>query len=577
MLQALERVAGSVSGVHIAAVVALALLVTSCSSGTQADAEPTSGQPTPGPELVSEATAEVSVSSVPANTLTAAVEVTATAPVTASVEFRGDVSGEVSSAETPQDRHRIPVVGMHPMSTYELVVTVTDEQGLPVSTEGAVQTFETGALPEGLPGFEVEVIDPSRVAPGHTMFSFLDFAGQSGTSEDPGAQLGTIMVVDASGEPVWYFQDDETLADARQLDNGNFLFEVGDVAAYEVNLFGEVVKEWAGALAGGSDRVGDSDQAEGVGDNARPAAVQVDVESMHHEHGVLSNGNHLGLSTELRTVSGFAEPLCGEDPATFDGTYHLIGDVVYEFDPTTGEVLEEFNLFDYFDPTVSINPDSICDGPAWVFPNNVYRQLDPEAQDWTHANSVVLDEERNALIVSIRLLDEVLAIRYADDDDGPKGEVLWRLGEHGDLEMLGDGSWTYHQHAAEVWPDGSLLIYDNGNGRPSTESSPPGSRVVRYELDDDDMTIRQLWELDSIVDGEVAYAGFVGDADLLGNGNVLISDGGLLGEPNGVSAQITEVVPELPEGGEVVWQLQILGGGNWGSYRAERISELYPT
>ena len=29
--------------------------------------------------------------------------------------------------------------------------------------------------------------------------------------------------------------------------------------------------------------------------------------------------------------------------------------------------------------------------------------------------------------------------------------------------------------------------------------------------------------------------------------------------------------------GEVVWQLQILGGGNWGSYRAERISELYPT
>ncbi|MCB1272139.1 MAG: hypothetical protein KDB31_11980, partial [Microthrixaceae bacterium] len=87
----------------------------------------------PGPELVSEATAEVSVSSVPANTLTAAVEVTATAPVTASVEFRGDVSGEVSSAETPQDRHRIPVVGMHPMSTYELVVTVTDEQGLPVS------------------------------------------------------------------------------------------------------------------------------------------------------------------------------------------------------------------------------------------------------------------------------------------------------------------------------------------------------------------------------------------------------------------------------------------------------------
>jgi hypothetical protein len=62
-----------------------------------------------------------------------------------------------------------------------------------------------------------------------------------------------------------------------------------------------------------------------------------------------------------------------------------------------------------------------------------------DVKDWTHANAVVFDAKRNALIVSSRHMSAVLAIRYADDASGKSGDLLWRLGPGATSHVQGSG------------------------------------------------------------------------------------------------------------------------------------------
>ena len=91
-------------------------------------------------------------------------------------------------------------------------------------------------------------------------------------------------------------------------------------------------------------------------------------------------------------------------------------------------------------------------------------------------------------------------------------------------------------------------------------------------------TAEVVWQRTSTVDGEPSFASFVGDADRLENGNVLITDGGYADRPDGITAQITEVVPDDSEaGGRIVFDLRIADERELIIYRAERIPTLYPT
>ncbi len=119
-------------------------------------------------------------------------------------------------------------------------------------------------------------------------------------------------------------------------------------------------------------------------------------------------------------------------------------------------------------------------------------------------------------------------------------------------------------------------MYDNGNDRPGrgTDEAPLYSRAVLYDIDPDAHTIEQTWEYRSNREGELLFAAFVGDADRLDNGNVLITNGAMNGA-GGLSAQIVEVVPRLPDGGDVVFNFEVDGGAGWIVYRAERIPSLF--
>lgn len=563
----------------LAALAAAAVLATAC---TDDDADPASPAAAEG---TSTSTTEVAGADAPPPGLDARIEITnagPAAPLTADLRVSADVAvvpvvtvsgpgGTVTLPEPePATEHRIPVVGMRADTEHEIAVELRDADGSVVAAAEAL-SHTTGPLPEEMPPIDTLVSDPDRMAPGVTLFNLLDIADVLGIDDTEPAEapwFGWLVAVDATGEVVWLHRAPHPIGDVRMLDDGTILHEYNDTGARRINLFGEVLDEWAGERIRTDLRL-DAFGRQVVGDDAIP----VDTDAMHHEVGMLPNGNLVTLSTELRAVDGFPEPLCGEDPATFDGTYHLISDIVVEVDAVTGELVREWPIADYFDLPAEGATRNVCGIPnQGVFPNWMYQPLEPRARDWTHGNSVVLDEERNALLISLRHVDAVLALRYEDDESGPAGELLWELGPNGTLELL-EGDWSYHQHAPEVQDDGTILLYDNGNGRPD---GPPYSRAVRYEVDDEAGTVTELWEHESTQDGQPAFAPFVGDADRLANGNVLITDGGLFGAVDDVSAQIVEVVPaDDPAGNEVVFELRVTGGQGWAVYRAERLPSLY--
>lgn len=466
------------------------------------------------------------------------------------------------------------LAGMRADTTYTVDVLLL-EAGCAVG-RARPATITSGSLPAELPPIVVESGQPEATQDGVTLFNILDIRDGFGIEVDRGDEpprTGWLVMVDEAGEVVWFHHTDHNMGDAEMLDDGTILVEYNDTLARRINLRGDVLDEWAGSIITGRYLI-DQFGRRVVGDSP----IVVDTDSMHHEHSRLPDGTHATLSTEIRILDGFDTPVCGEDPAEFDGTYHLVADIVVLFDPDTGEILDEFNLFDYFDPRDDPAGLNLCGLPLpFVFPNWLYSPIDPLVRDWTHANAIEADVENNALLVSIRHLDAIIALRWKDDADGPAGELLWHSGPLGDLELL-NGDWHRYQHAPEVGPGSSILVYDNGNRRLGPDGQPLlYSRAVEYVIDQDAGTASQVWEYRAEKGGTPLFAAFVGDVDRLDNGNVLIVDGGLNGaEPfPELSARIVEVLPADGSGGDMVWSLEVRGGPGWVVYRAERLASVY--
>lgn len=498
------------------------------------------------------------------------------AEVTLTTEGDGDVALEVVDGDGRGFRlippaedagtRTVPLLGLEEDTTYTVEVTDGEATG---ST-----SFTTGSMPADMPPIEVES-NPEEMSAGLTLFNVIPFGGEreGGPTED-----GYLIAVDDSGEVVWYYRQTHSIQDVRQIDDGDLLFIHHETGVRKLDVLDGSIVEWSGTTG-----LDDAPEDEHGRAYAGEDAIRVDTDQMHHEVIELPDGNLMTLSRELREIDGFPEPLCDEGD-DFNGSYEVVTDTVVEFEPESGEVVNEWSLFDYVDPLDTldvIKPAEFCS----QYLSDVYPDI--EARDWTHSNAVVLDEGRNALLVSVRHLDQVFAIRYQDDDSGPAGELLWRLGEGGDFTLT-SGEWFLHPHAPEVLDDGSILIYDNGNERPGTSlddpDSLPYSRAVQYEIDVEDGTAEQVWEHRADAPGEAVYAPFVGDADPLEAGTVLIAHGGLL-DPPAHSPQVEGVVPwarilEVDyESGDEVFDLTVKDPDNeagWIVYRAERIPTLYP-
>ncbi|NTW96719.1 MAG: aryl-sulfate sulfotransferase [Erysipelotrichaceae bacterium] len=254
---------------------------------------------------------------------------------------------------------------------------------------------------------------------------------------------------------------------------------------------------------------------------------------------------------------------------------NTIEDFVYAIDRSTGDVTQRLSYLGMLDRTRHY---------GYFYSN----------KDWMHMNSVI--EYEGDLIVSSNHQSSIIR----NDWDG---NIKWILGDptfyttglkRYVLKPIGkDFLYPYNQHAAEILPDTDgnpdtvdLLLFDNGYSRYIVDDqlqyqisahlrSQPElfSRMVHYQINEKDMTVRQIWQYGQ--NRPELFAQTRGDANLLSNGNFLgsfFSDRTL----NGITTQ-RSVYVEVDAAQRVVWECVATSSNfqnSYVEYKAERF-EIY--
>jgi hypothetical protein len=468
----------------------------------------------------------------------------------------------------PATVHSLPVLQLRANRTYVLTVVATGEAGLESAPEHLFRV--TDPLPYDFP--PIEVVTATGTHDQLTLFPVSRFTLEGGV--DPA--WGYLVAVDSSGQVVWYAQAGTTLDDLRIDSAGDLRFVVGNGGLVTASPLGQGTHAW---LASGL----------GAPPALPPGGLLVKTATMHHDAIELPNGNILALGTEGRKITTAMCP-------TYDQAYEVVGDLVLEIEPHTGAVVRTVSMFDLLDPCR--RADAAFKGTFW---SAIYGD---HSADWTHANGLVLDTARNAVLVSSRHQDWVIAFRYQADAGGPAGSLLFKLGAEGDFALAGNGAkWPYHQHSPKVLPNGNLMVFDNGASRPGTVDSDvtkmPASRGVEYALDmsgpKGTWTATQVWEwggsevrtVDAATGANVPYySSIIGDSEVTPQGTALITEGALTEPPTGAifdakvkkSARIVEVTRDAAAG--IVTDLRVRdpGTSSFWSYmvfRATRVPTLY--
>ncbi len=388
----------------------------------------------------------------PASTISPIVQWTTAQEGSSTVEFRGDdgVWMRIGDA-TPTTDHRVAIAGMQANRSYT-VRSVTELEDGEVWTSEEMD-WDTGGLPFEWMVNTVDVNDPTA----HQGWTLANVAtGIFGPA--------VVVMLDMSGEPVWYAQcgeeDGRADIEATWVDGERVLIGPGMAGGdpiVEVDLSGEV--HWEGPeqppLDTGSflDLVGD-----GV---------------MHHTLTKLDDGSY--LTTQ------------------FDYRDEVIGDEIRRFD-ADHNVLWSWNAFDHI-------------------------ELDEETLgmlgEWTHVNSLIADDDQGVVYANSWNLDRFWQI------DQATGEVLLTIGAGGDLapDPTAEFPWFEGAHSLERLDDGSWLLYDNGaHGR-------GWSRLVQYELDFEARSSKVVWEYPGELTDDHWYNYSWGDVDVLPNGNLLMQAG----------------------------------------------------
>jgi hypothetical protein len=227
-----------------------------------------------------------------------------------------------------------------------------------------------------------------------------------------------------------------------------------------------------------------------------------------------------------------------------------------------------------------------------------YTFQSPYGVDNEHANAIIEDTNDNSIIVSVRTQNAVLKFLRST------GQLKWILSPpanwHPDwqpylLTAVGTPfQWSYGQHAPMLTPQGTLLLYDDGNFRASPFDPPMAdannwSRAVEYRIDETNMQVTQVWASTTAV-GDRLYTGAVGDADWLAQRGNVLATYGLVSYVNGahpslVATNATMVrIRELTHDAvpKIVFDLSFFDSDTTNKsymgylcYRSDRVPDLY--
>jgi arylsulfate sulfotransferase len=425
------------------------------------------------------------------------------------------------------------IAGMLPNTTYEMRHVFSDGTG------SAPQLFTTGALPSTLTFPTWTVSQPP--APGGDLdqdmvFHLLTLAGDPSGNSHP-------IATDLSGRVEWYYDIQQSglginIMPTATLLPGGTVIGMGHASGSPVgqqNVLREI------DLAGNPIR-----ETNLAAVNAQLAAMGLEaVYGFHHDVQRLPDGSLVVLTYPERTVTINGVPK------------DYIGEMVLVLDPDL-QVKWAWDAFDH----LGVNRGPVLGEvtqPGSRGPTSVVPRL--PAVDWLHVNAVALSPTDGNLILSIRHQDWVIKIDYRNG--AGDGHVMWRLGQGGDFtaNSTDPNPWFSHQHNVHYIDDHTLILFDNGNTRRASDPNAH-SRGQVWTLDEQTMTATLVVNPDL-----GAYAGALGAAQRLSNGNYSFTLGTMGAEPPVPPAHTIEVTPN----GTKLYDLQV----NKGEYRSYRTRTLY--
>jgi len=214
-----------------------------------------------------------------------------------------------------------------------------------------------------------------------------------------------------------------------------------------------------------------------------------DYRADFHDFQILPDGQMLLLIYEERQID-MSEIVEGGDPNAT-----VVGCRIQEQDAAKNVVFE-WSSFDHFaitDTTVSLLNSRI---------------------DYVHCNSIEQDTDGH-LLLSSRGMDEVTKI------NGESGDIIWRLGgKNNEFQFVNaiaaEDVEFIKQHDSRRAANGNITLFDNRLGASNY------SRVVEYQLDEDNKIATLVWEYRNTPD---IHGHIMGNAQRLPNGNTLIGWG----------------------------------------------------
>jgi hypothetical protein len=361
------------------------------------------------------------------------------------------------------------VAGMLPNKTY-LMRSVLNHRII-----SAPLTFRTGTLPSYLafPTFTVQKAPTFRTDLTQNMVFHMGVNPPTGTVDT--------LATDLTGQIMWYYDP---------VANTFPSFAASLVPGGTVLLLGGVQNGFGGGTTLREvDLAGDTLRETNINVvNAELAALgQHSITFFNHDAQRLPNGDTAVLATTPRVVDLHGTPTLynGDMVIVLDANFQ----VAWVWDPFTW--LDTNRL-----PTLG-------EGPG----------------DWTHANSIAWSPTDGNLIVSLRSQDWVIKIDYAGGTGD--GHIIWRLGPGGDFSIRSSAPspWFSHQHDVRYVNNNTLVLFDDGNVRFSTNPRV-NSRGQELVLNEKTLQARL------VVNANLGnYANALGSAQRLPNGNLDFDSG----------------------------------------------------
>lgn len=467
--------------------------------------------------------------------LTALVMFNTEKPSNISVTVKGkDESVDITNTFTETSKmHTIPILGLYSGANNEVIVDVNYEDG---TTESYTYNIETEDVADDFYDVDMET-NLDTDSHGDLIF----FEGHRN------------FAVDNNGDIRWCFDGEllngNMVSPIRLLQNGNIAIFSGKVqklpyysnSVFELNYLGKIVSEY-------------------------------DVPHSHHEIVELPNDNLLVPSKNPNRET--------EE------------DYIVEVDRNTGEIVKTIDLYDILDiekvaddgylPVIKQDDDD-----SRVSIRDIIANITSESNKigWFHLNSMCYDD--GSLVVSGRHQDMVVCLDYCTE------EIKWILTDPANKDLpedlqeklliptIDDFEYPYGQHAVD-YNDGLLTLYDNGNNRYDENGNPLNiedrySRGVVYSVDEDNMTIHQIWEFGQNESFDT-YTPYIGDIDTLGENHYLINFGGMILKNGkqyysilegfiggGTASRIVEI-----ENGEIITNVMVNDDGYSNVYRASK-------